>query len=254
VILAHAYARAARALGARFSTGVAVNRIEVTHGRASGVETSQGRVSAAAVVVAAGAWSNLLTVPLGCALPTAPVRSEYWITAPAPAFPRGHPVVILPDARAYSRPELGGLLFGLRGLRGVAADPRVLPDDAAGFAIPDAEDTLAEGADALTGLCPPLVHAGIAHAVEGLSTYTPDGAFVLGAAPGITGLFVATGCCGAGIAASGGIGLALASVMLNRDVGIDLTAFAPGRFGVVDPFDPTFRARCAAARAQKTAG
>jgi hypothetical protein len=42
-------------------------------------------------------------------------------------------MVILPDASAYSRPELGGLLFGLRERQSVSVDPRELPDDVERF-------------------------------------------------------------------------------------------------------------------------
>ena len=79
------------------------------------------------------------------------MRSQYWITAPDPQFPRDHPMVILPDASAYSRPELGGLLFGLREGQSVSVDPRDLPDDLEGFALGEEGGRLSliEGAPAL---------------------------------------------------------------------------------------------------------
>lgn len=113
-LLATAYARAARIRGATIRTGVSVDRILTRGDQVSGVITSAGRIDAPIVVVAAGVWSNVLTAPLGAPVPTAPVRSHYWITERDPLFPDGHPVAFLPDARAYTRPALGGLVFGLR--------------------------------------------------------------------------------------------------------------------------------------------
>ena len=92
-------------------------------------------IYAGCVVDAAGAWANVLAARIGIGLPMAPVRSQYWITAPDPLFPRDHPMVIMPDASAYSRPELGGLLFGLRERQSISFDPRQLPDELSGFAL-----------------------------------------------------------------------------------------------------------------------
>ncbi|MGI9425631.1 MAG: hypothetical protein ACR2PA_20755, partial [Hyphomicrobiaceae bacterium] len=88
--------------------------------------------------------------------------------------------------------------------------------------------------------------------VSGLSTYTPDGAILLGAVPGASGFFAAAGCCGSGIALSAGIGSAMSALARREDPKYDLTSFDPGRFGPVDPFSREFRDRCAAARASKS--
>ncbi len=87
--------------------------------------------------------------------------------------------------------------------------------------------------------------------ITGLSTYTPDGRFLLGKAGDHDAFFVAGGCCGTGVSASGGIGASMASVVLGEEPAIDLTDFRPERFGGLDPYHPDFRQRCAAARAGK---
>lgn len=252
--LADAYARAARRRGAAIRYGTDVRHIVVAGGKAHGIVHAQGRIEAPCVVIAAGAWTNPLAAPIGCPLPMAPVRSQYWITTADPLLPRQQPMVMLPDARAYTRPELGALLFGLRELDSVSADPASPPDDIAGWAFaddPDGWGSLTSGAAALRGFCPAIDRLSIRRYIAGFSTYTPDGQFVLGAAPRVAGLFVASGCCGAGIAASGGIGAAIAERALGRTPTFDLTPFRPDRFGLIDPFDPAFRGRCAAARSRK---
>jgi 4-methylaminobutanoate oxidase (formaldehyde-forming) len=257
-LLADAYRRAARAAGAVVRTGTPVRRITVTGGRVQGVETDRGRISAGAVVIAAGAWANTLTLPVGLALAMAPVRSQYWITDPDPAlFPAAGWVVILPDARAYARPEVGALLFGVREAEGFSADPRRLPDDLAGYAFPDDPGgwlALEAAAPALSRLVPALARLGIRRHVAGFSTYTPDGRALIGGSGAVAGLWVASGCCGAGIATSGGVGAGLAALILGAAADVDLAPFDPDRFGTVDPLDGAFRAACIASRAGKTAG
>ena len=89
--------------------------------------------------------------------------------------------------------------------------------------------------------------------ISGLSTYTPDGLFVLGPAPGLR-ILAATGCSGAGIAAAGGVGLVWPGWPPDFPSPFDLTPFRVDRFGPVDPLSPAFRQRCEQARSSKTSG
>lgn len=252
--LTQAYARAARALGVRFQarTGFAGLRLEAASVVA--VETDHGRISAGTVVLAAGAWTIPLAGAAGYGLATAPVRSHYWITAPHPAHPREHPVVYLPDARAYLRPEVGGLLMGIQEPESRTFDARAIPGDVSGYDYCPGEDfeSLIAPARALREWIPRLDELPIAHHIAGFSTYTPDGRFLLGALEGLPRCFVASGCCGTGVSASGGIGAAIAALVLGQAPFVDLAPFRPERFGSVDPYDAAFRARCAAARAGKS--
>lgn len=251
--LAAAYGEAARRGGARVAQGVGVTSLLRRGDTVCGVETSQGPVQAGTVIDAAGAWANLF----GVALPMAPVRSHYWITGPDPLFPRHQPFVVMPDASAFARPELGGLLFGLREKHSVSADPQTLPSDLQGFAFaedPDGWESLEEGADTLRRFFPDLDRVELRHYVMGLSTYTPDGLFVLGPLPGVEGFLAATGCCGGGIAGSGGIGRTVAQMAAGQSSSWNITPFRPERFGDINPFDPAFRQICGLARSGKTSG
>jgi sarcosine oxidase subunit beta len=256
-LLTQAYAHGARARGVVIREGVGVIAIRRRGDRVVGVETSEGFVDGQVVIDAAGAWAGVLAWQLGIGLPMAPVRSQYWITAPHPLFSERHPIVLLPDARAYTRPEIGSLLFGFREAKSVHVDPWALPEDITGLRLgndPEGWDSLMEGVPSLSRFFPAIEKVGIAHYVAGLSTYTPDGMFVLGQAPGLEGLLVATGCSGAGIAASGGIGLALAQLATGQTPSYDLTPHRVDRFGPIDPTDPVFRQRCADARSMKRSG
>jgi 4-methylaminobutanoate oxidase (formaldehyde-forming) len=256
-LLAQGYARAARANGVTILQNRAVKGIRLSNGSVKGVQTSEGDLAGSVVIDAAGVWAGLLAWEIGIGLPMAPVRSQYWITAENALFDRDQPFVILPDARAYTRPEGKQLLFGLRESNGVSVDPRRLPEDLSGFMIgrpEDEQESLIEGFPLLHPFVPDLEKVGIAHYITGLSTYTPDGLFVLGPVPGIKGFLVATGCCGAGIAASGGIGRAIAELAAGLPSIFDLGPFRIDRFGPVDPMSEDFQKRCADARSRKVSG
>ena len=258
-LLCTAYARAAVQMGAKLRLDSNVRHIRVETQRVSGVELADGTFLPARIVInAAGAWGGLLCAELGVPLPMAPVRSQYWITETDALFPRNSPIVLLPEIRAYARSEVGALLFGVRESDTAVADPRQLPADLAGFVF-DAEDAdgwdnLAEGAEHLRRFFPAIDRIGIAHYITGPSNYTPDGNLILGNIDGIDGLFVATGCNGAGIAVSGGVGRLIAELVAGQATFVNPAPHRPQRRGNFDPFAPEFQRLCADARSRKTSG
>jgi sarcosine oxidase subunit beta len=221
-----------------------------------GVDTDKGRLEADQVVVAAGPWANHLLRPLGSAAAMAPVRSHYWITGPGDLYSAKTPVVTLPDANAYVRPEGGGLLFGLRSRINKWAHPGDLPKTLQGFSFDDDSQgwqSLAETVGPLLKLCPSLGAAEIRYYNSGPSGYTPDGKHVIGAAPNLHGVYLAAGCCGSGITISGGVGRVVSQLVLGQSPTIDITSFSPDRFGPFDPYDQAFIERCAQSRFLKGA-
>lgn len=254
-LLSMAYARAAVARGVDIRLRTAVNDVSTASGRVVGLSTSAGRIACGSVIDAAGAWAALLSARAGYPLPMAPVRSHYWITEPNTAYGGEHPVTIVPDAAAYMRPELGGLLLGIQESLSATFDARELPDDANAFSPTVGNehwDLLADAAESVGRFFPGLMEARFANYVCGLSSYTPDGQIILGPVPGPSGFLAAAGCCGSGVTLSAGIGAAIADMALGRDPAFDVEAFRPDRFGPVDPFSAEFRRRCAAARAAKS--
>jgi 4-methylaminobutanoate oxidase (formaldehyde-forming) len=256
-LFTHAYAAAARARGTVVRTNTAVTGLVRTGSDVLGVKTEAGEIHAGAVIDAAGAWAGLIAREAGASLPMAPVWSHYWVTAPDAGFPADMAYTILPDARAYVRPEVGGAIIGLRERQSLSLDPRTLLDDVDGLvrnSDEEADAMLLAGAGPLRTFFPDLDELHFVRFMTGLSAYTPDGEFVLGPVPGAARFFAAAGCCGSGIACSGGIGLAVAEAALGHAPSFDLTPFRPDRFGAIDPFAPEFRERCAASRSGKLSG
>ncbi len=252
--LASAYARAAKQSGVRIQTGVAVKSIAFDGKRIADVQTSQGNFQCEKVVVAGGAWSNNLTMPLGIPLPMTPVRSHYWIAAPGHLFDKNQPMTVHADAGAFTRPEVNGMVLGVQEALSPTFDYRILPDDMGTFIITENGhewDALIEAEPHVSRFFPGLNDARFESYVTGLSTYTPDGHFILGELDERPGLYVAAGCCGSGVMSSGGIGEALAGLIIEGESPHDLMPFRPDRFGIVDPASTEFQILCAKARAMK---
>ena len=253
-LLATFFAKAAKKHGAVLKTDIEVTALQKSGNRITGVQTPQGEISAGCVIDAAGPWAGLVALEVGWHLPMAPIRSHYWITSKAPEFNKEQPYVIFPDANAYARTEMGGLLFGIRDRISLSYDPRELPSDLTELRFnedPDGWNVLEEQGSELARFYPGLESTPIAHYIAGPSTYTPDGQFVLGSVPDIDGFLVATGCCGAGIGASGGVGSAIAELAIEGKTSFDLESFRIDRFGAIDSFSAEWMLRCANARSKK---
>ena len=110
--LAMAIARAARKLGVTFETDRPVTAIQLDRGVVRGVDTPAGPLQSPRVIVAAGPWVERVAGAVGLAVDTVPLRHQHWTTAPMADVPANLPVVRVPDASVYIRPEVGGLMLG----------------------------------------------------------------------------------------------------------------------------------------------
>jgi glycine/D-amino acid oxidase-like deaminating enzyme len=106
--------QAAIACGAVVRPRTNVSDIVVEGEKVTGVLTDTGQISSGSVVDACGAWAALFSARAGFPLPMAPVRSHYWISEPNPSYGGEHPITILSDVGAYTRPEVGGILLRFR--------------------------------------------------------------------------------------------------------------------------------------------
>ncbi|MBX3253469.1 MAG: FAD-binding oxidoreductase [Chitinophagaceae bacterium] len=250
------FARAAVMQGAVIKKGAEVKHLLLHGNTVTGVETEDQKIYADKVVLATGAWAPLLALQAGVALPMAPVRSQYWITEKSPLFPLQSPIVILPDAQAYARPEGGSLLFGIREKNSMYASPADIPSDISHYPFsPDkGMQDLSEVINQLAHFFPAVYDTGLQHYIAGFSGYTPDNYLSMGIATNVQHLLLATGCVGAGISVCGGVGLAFAEMAANRPNPFDFTAFDIQRFGKIDPLGKEWLQQCAEARSKKKSG
>jgi 4-methylaminobutanoate oxidase (formaldehyde-forming) len=254
-LLTQAYARAARVEGIVIYQETEVIGMQIEGDQVVGVDTTEGQIAAQTVIDTAGVWASLIACQIGCVLPMAPVRSEFWITSSNHLFSPNQPILVLPDANAYTRPELSRLLVGLRG-NSVAVHPRSLPGDLNELVVdqdPRGWKTLLTQGHTFLNFFPGFEKIGIAHYVSGLSSYTPDGHFAFGQFQELDG-FLGAAACGNGIAASAGIGKSLAELAINKKCSLDIYPFRLDRFGLIDPLSNAFLRNCAAARDHKICG
>jgi len=255
-LLGSFFGRAAAKQGAIIKQGIEVFNLLADKNTVTGVECSEGKLYADKVIIASGAWAPVLAAQAGIGLPLAPVRSQYWITERHDMFPGSSPIVILPDAQAYARPESGSLLFGIREKKSFYASPDKIPADISSFSFsPDrGMHDLSEVIEQLARFFPAVYDIGLKYYIAGFSAYTPDNNLSMGIAAGINNLLLATGCVGAGVSVCGGVGLAFAELAADKPNPFDFSQFSIERFGKIDAFSEEWLERCAAARAMKRSG
>jgi glycine oxidase len=167
--------RCAQLAGAKFRSGH-VRRLLSSHGRVEGVDLEGERVSATAVVLAAGAWSSLVE---GTGLA---VSSVYPV--------RGQLVALRPVTAPLHR-----VIFGAGGYLVPRADGRVIVGSTMErvgfekFSTPQGVSTLLARAQRL---CPELAQVPMTSAWAGLRPATEDGLPALGPTP-LEGLHLAVG-------------------------------------------------------------
>jgi glycine/D-amino acid oxidase-like deaminating enzyme len=196
-----------------------------------GVETEQGIVEAEQVVVTAGPWTGIVAKMVGYEPSMVPIRHQRVTTGPVSGIPDHHPVVRVTDASCYLRPEEGGYLYGFFEPNPTSFDIEKLPT---GFRTADLEEpveVMEEARERLVPHFPVLEKLEIVGYKRGLTTFAPDGAYLVGPVPQVEGLFVATGCAALGIAGSAAVGRWLANWVMQGEPGEDLSPVGLERFG-----------------------
>jgi sarcosine oxidase subunit beta len=251
------YAGAARRLGARIETGVAVTgvRVEPTPPpreaplrgdpgvgaggaavgrRVTGVETSAGPVAARWVVNCAGPWAAEVGRMAGVDVPVTPIRRHIFTTRPFAGAPARSTMVVDFATTFYFHRESGGVLMGMARDEPPGYDTSV--DPAFQYAV--LERALER--------YPPIAEAAIAKAWAGLYEVSPDAHPILGPVPGLSGFLLANGFSGHGFQHAPAVGLLLAEVILDGAARtIDIAPLAYDRFirsastpGGVAPWTP----------------
>jgi dimethylglycine dehydrogenase len=230
----HAFAKAAKSLGAEIERNAAVTQLERTSRGTWRVITNVGEIEAEHVVNAAGLWAREVGQMAGIALPLVPVEHHYLITGDLSEFDslqQEIPVTVDLDNEIYLRQERRGVLLGVYEKNVKLWAERGTPWEygATELLAPDLDriaDALAQG----FRRCPAVERAGIRRIVNGPFTFTPDGNPLVGPVPGAPNYWVACGVM-AGFSQGGGVGLALAQWMIHGECDSDVFAMDVARFG-----------------------
>jgi glycine cleavage system T protein len=228
--LTMAYAKGARMNGARIEEGVTVEEIIIENRRAVGVVTNGGNISCDILVNCAGLWAKRVGSMAGVPLAAGVVEHQYFLTEKKLTLDPDLTTLRDPDNNFYLKPDTGSFAIGgwedgskgcWRGKPPVDFGRELFEpnmDRLELFALP--------AADRL----PVLNEIGIQAIINGPIPVSYDGEPIMGLAPELDNFYVACGFT-AGIAASGGAGLALSNMILHGDAGMDLWPFDVRRFG-----------------------
>ena len=210
--------RAAR-LGARIRTGADVARVLVRGGAVAGVELQGGEVVEADVVLlAAGAYTAGLTRPLGLRLPLQGAKGYHRDYDPKDGATPGLRTACIIGESAIFCADLGGFvrLAGTLEFSGLNEDMRRSRLEQLTIGARQSFRGMGDAAP-ISEWC-------------GLRPCLPDGLPAIGAAPGIPGLFVATGHAMMGLTLGPVTGQLVAECVLDGAPSADLQALRVGRF------------------------
>ena len=211
-------AHAAGNLGAQLYEGVEVTALLNDGNRVTGVETTAGAIVAGQVVLAAGSWSGIggrWTAPGGpLDLPVRGVKGQR-ILLRRPGHMPASPVR---NSAVYVLPRLDGNILVASTREEGRSDETLTAEGVA---------TLISGA---TRSFPSLSDAAFVSGRAGVRPATPDGLPIIGPAPGVEGVTIATGHDAVGMMLSPGTAELVVQYLLDG-VSEPLHAFRADRFG-----------------------
>ncbi|WP_417555005.1 NAD(P)/FAD-dependent oxidoreductase [Microbacterium sp.] len=226
-LAAQAMMARARFLGAQLRIAEVTAGI-VEHDRVRGVQTTDGRIDADAVVICAGPWSGDAAALFGSVLDIRPRRGTILVTAPMPqrVFHKvydadyvgavGSGDAALQTSTVVESTQGGTVLIG-------SSRERV------GFSGEGLLAPLAEIADKATRLFPFLRDTMLLRTYYGFRPYAPDHLPAIGADARISGLFHAAGHEGAGIGLAPTTGALIVHAILGTPAPLDPAPFLPAR-------------------------
>ena len=232
-------AKGARNRGARLVEGVQVTGVLTEDGpsgpRVAGVHTLHdgvpGLVRCETLINCAGQWARQFGALAGVNVPLYSAEHFYIVTDRIPGVHPMLPVLRDPDGLIYYKEEVGGLVMG--GFE-LAAKPWRVDPIPADFQFQLLDEDWAQFEPLMTNAIhrtPCLETAPIKMLLNGPESFTPDGNFILGEAPGLRGYFVCAGFNSAGIANSGGAGKLIAEWVVGGEAPLDLWNVDIRRFG-----------------------
>jgi glycine oxidase len=212
--LAWAIGVAARRAGVRVIEGVTGIGVTASRGRVVRVATSRGAIATPLVVDAAGAWAAEIALPRGVARPRVrPVRGQIVVLRPR----RGRLRMPLYAAHAYLVPRPDGRVLAGSTYEDVGFDKRVTAG------------AMARILGTALAMAPGLADATVEGSHAGLRPGTADGLPIVGRAPGVDGLFLATGLYRSGILLAPLVADAIADLALDGRTTLPIAAFDPAR-------------------------
>ena len=214
-----------------------VTGIETANGAVCAVVTDKGRIETEEVVCCAGIWGPRIGRFVGVTIPLQAMQHQYVIFEPLAELSDATDEVTLPILRArdqdfYIRQHFDCLGLGNYKHEPLAVDTNALADFSPGnpepSRLPFTPADFSETRAAADELIPALGGMGLTDTFNGMFSFTPDGMPLIGEASSVRGFWVAEA---VWITHGGGVGKALAELMVGGEAEIDLREGDLNRFG-----------------------
>ena len=242
--LTTALAKGASQRGVTIMEHTKVQKILVSEGRASGVHTDQGTITADFVVNCAGMWARDIGQQNGVSVPLHACEHYYLVTEAIKDLPSDLPVLRSYCDGTYFKEDAGKLLFGFAHNH---AKPWGMDGISEAFcfdSLPFVEDDVMDVLELAMNRVPLLQETGIRTFFNGPESYSYDGRFTLGEAPEVKNYFVLAGVNSTGIQSGSGAGRALAQWIMKGHPPIDLSEMDPSRCEEFQARDVYLQNRC----------
>ncbi len=233
----HAYAKAARKLGAEIELRNRVTELTQNADGTWNVVTEKGTVKAEHVVNAGGLWAREVGRMVGLELPLLAMEHMYLLTEEMPEVleynkETGRELCHVIDFKGeiYTRQERTGMLLGTYEKACVPWSPQNTPWDFGHELLQPDIDRITPSLEIGFKHFPPLEKAGIKQIINGPFTFAPDGNPLVGPVDGLTNFWCACAVM-AGFSQGGGVGLALSNWMVHGDPGHDIYGMDVTRYG-----------------------
>ena len=228
--LCAALVKGAKSGGAKIYEDTGVDGIVTDGGRVVAVETSRGRIQTDAIAICTGLWSREAAEMAGTIAPVWPCEHFYLLTKPIEGITGNVPSLSDHDSHLYIRDDSGGLLVGCFEPMGKQISPDTLGKNFAFQLLSEDWDHFEPMMINALHRLPALETAEVKTLLNGPESFTPDGAFLLGATPETRGVFLGCGMNSVGVATGGGAGMALAHNIVHGHMPMDLHEVDPARF------------------------
>lgn len=233
----HAYAKAAKILGANIELRNPVTDITQDPDGTWNVVTEKGTVRCEHVVNAGGLWAREVGRMVGLELPVLAMEHMYLLTEDMPEViehneKTGRELIGVIDFKGeiYTRQERNGILLGTYEKACVPWSPVETPWDFGHELLQPDIDRISPSLEVGFKHFPAVEKAGIKQIVNGPFTFAPDGNPLVGPVQGLTNFWSACAVM-AGFSQGGGVGLVLSNWMVHGDPGHDVFGMDVARFG-----------------------
>jgi sarcosine oxidase subunit beta len=215
------FSKRARERGVRLWLNTEVTAINAANGEVTGVKTTRGEISTRNVVNAAGPWAAAVAQMAGVDLPVAPLRRQIVKTQRCDFLPAKFPMTIDMSTGFHFRREGEAILMAW-------------PDDEEtyGFKTAFTHDFLEKILTHAVNRVPEFADLPVnpKQCWAGMYEVSPDHHAIIGAAPGVKGLFFANGFSGHGVMHSPATGRLVADLILQQPSFVDPAPLGVERF------------------------